>query len=167
MSLPPSIERQAWACPDAKVKLWPPRTRTGLSLPPSCQTLFMFVCSVRFPLPASTGIASAARPLWRVQQHTQVSCSSRTMWMRCYCCTPPLSIIITLYIGHQYTLAKYMLPQNLNTFMQEHFFFFFLPQRCMRKERAAATEGNNAQAGVKWRTQECKLRICLVTDSSI
>lgn len=48
MSLPPSIERQAWACP-AKVKLWPPRTRTRLSLPPAATALFMFVFSARFP----------------------------------------------------------------------------------------------------------------------
>lgn len=48
MSLPPSIERQARACP-AKVKLWPPRTCTRLSLPPAAASLFMFVFSARFP----------------------------------------------------------------------------------------------------------------------
>lgn len=84
---PTSIERQAWACPGQGQTVAAKnahRVQPASHLPQAATALFMFVCSVGFPPSASTGIASAAQPLWRVRQHTQVSgdSSSSTMWPR-------------------------------------------------------------------------------------
>lgn len=63
MSVPPSIERQARACP-AKVKLWPPR-----SCALGCQGPVSVCPSVRRPSPLP--LRRAPRPAWK--QHTPVS----------------------------------------------------------------------------------------------
>lgn len=111
----------------------------------ACPQLPRSVC-VGVPSSASTGMASAARPLQRLRQHTQVSgdlYSTDVSEVRRCCCLQSVSAPHQHISQHKVTspceapLARTLCKDYFNCFNKS------FHRRCLRTEGAAVFEGNN------------------------